>query len=187
MRKDFNFLKNYFNIFKSNIANEDIIKDLISLKSSIVKNKKNNLVIFGNGGSAAIASHFAIDMTKNAKIKTMTFNDSSLITCLSNDYGYENWISKTVEFYLTKNDILILVSCSGESKNLINAIKMARKKKIRKIVTFTGCKKNNTLSRMADLSFWVNLNSYNIIENIHQFYLLSLVDMIIGKSEYPPN
>ena len=97
MEKDLIFLKKYFDIFKSTIVNEDIIKNLILLKKIIVKNKKNNLSIFGNGGSAAIASHFAIDMTKNAKIKTMAFNDSSLITCLSNDYGYENWIAKTVD------------------------------------------------------------------------------------------
>jgi D-sedoheptulose 7-phosphate isomerase len=187
MSKDLNFLKNYYNIFKNNIYNEDIFKNLILVKKLIVKNKKNNLSIFGNGGSASIASHFAIDMTKNAKIKTMAFNDSSLITCLSNDYGYENWIGKTVDFYLKKNDIIILVSCSGESENLVNAIKIAKKKCLKKIITFTGCKKNNTLSKLSDISFWVNSSSYNIIENIHQFYLLSLVDMIIGKSEYKPN
>jgi len=187
MEKDLIFLKKYFDIFKSTIVNEDVIKNLILLKKIIVKNKKNNLSIFGNGGSAAIASHFAIDMTKNAKIKTMAFNDSSLITCLSNDYGYENWIAKTVDYYLTKNDIIIIVSCSGESKNLVNAVKSAQKKGVKKIVTFTGCKKNNTLSKMGDFSFWVNSSSYNIIENVHQFYLLSLVDMIIGKSEYSPN
>jgi D-sedoheptulose 7-phosphate isomerase len=187
MSSDLKFLENYYSMFKNNIYSKNNFKNLILLKNLIVKNRKNNLSIFGNGGSAAIASHFAIDMTKNANIRTMAFNDTALITCLSNDYGYENWIGKTINFYLKKNDIMILVSCSGESKNLINAIKIGKKKGLKKIVTFTGCKKNNTLSKMADMSFWVNSNSYNIIENIHQFYLLSLVDLIIGKSEYPPN
>ena len=60
-------------------------------------------------------------------------------------------------------------------------------KQIKKIITFTGNEKDNQLSALGDINFWVNSKAYNHIENIHQILLLSLVDLIIGKTEYPPN
>ena len=76
-----------------------------------------------------------------------------------------------------KNDILFLISSSGESQNIINAIKTAKKLKFKKIIGFSGFHKNNRLSKQADISFWLNLKNYNMIENIHQIYLLLLVDL----------
>ena len=75
----------------------------------------------------------------------MNFNETDLITCFSNDYGYERWMEKAIEFYGENGDILFLVSVSGKSKNLLRAVKAARKKKFSKIVTFTGSSKNNPL------------------------------------------
>ena len=85
------------------------------------------------------------------------------------------------------NDILILISAGGESKNMINAIPIAKKVGIKKIITFSGNKKGNSLSKLGDINFWVDSKAYNHIENIHQILLLSLVDLIIGKSEYLPS
>ena len=174
-------LKKYFNNFASKISsNNSIFKDLIKVKDLIIKTKKNNsrVLIFGNGGSAAIASHVSVDLTKNLKVKAMNFNEADLITCFSNDYGYEKWIEKTIEFYADKKDILILISSSGKSKNMINACKAAKKKKISKIITFTGNKKNNPLNKLGDINFWVDSNIYNHIENIHQVWLLGICDLI---------
>ena len=98
-------------------------------------------MIFGNGGSAAIASHVSVDMTKNIKVKAMNFNEADLITCFSNDYGYEKWIEKAIEFYGNKGDILILISSSGKSKNMLNACKAARRKKIQKLLLLLATKK----------------------------------------------
>ena len=92
----------------------------------------SRILLFGNGGSAAIASHVSVDMTKNIKVKAMNFNEADLITCFSNDYGYEKWIEKAIEFYGSKGDILILISSSGKSKNMLNACKAARRKKFKK-------------------------------------------------------
>ena len=142
-------------------------------------------MIFGNGGSAAIASHFSIDLTKNARIRCTNYNESDLLTCFSNDFGYERWVEKTIEFYADKEDALILISSSGKSKNMINALRAAKKKGIKNIITFTGHKKNNPLSKLGKINFWINSKSYNHVENSHQVLLLSLVDLIIGKSEYP--
>ena len=174
-------LKKYFNNFASKISsNNSILKDLIKVKDLIIKTKKNNsrVLIFGNGGSAAIASHVSVDLTKNLKVKAMNFNEADLITCFSNDYGYEKWIEKTIEFYADKKDILILISSSGKSENMINACKAAKKKKISKIITFTGNKKNNPLSKLGDINMWVDSNIYNHIENTHQVWLLGICDLI---------
>jgi len=144
-------------------------------------------MIFGNGGSAAIASHVSVDLTKNANIRCTNYNEADLITCFANDYGYERWIEKAVDFYADQNDVLILISSSGKSKNMINACKSARNKKISKIITFTGHDKNNPLSKLGDINFWINSKAYNFVENTHQIWLLAICDLIIGKREYLPN
>jgi len=174
-------IKSYLGILNSKIIpDEKTLNKIISIKNIIIKAKKLNskVLIFGNGGSAAIASHVSVDLTKNVKVKAINFNEADLITCFSNDYGYEKWIEKAIDFYADKGDVLILISSSGKSKNMLNACSAAKKKKISKIITFTGNKKNNPLSKLGDVSLWVNSNIYNHIENIHQVWLLSICDLI---------
>lgn len=186
LKKDNNFLEEYFSdlskIIKPNIEclkKLNLVKDLIISTS----NKSGKILIFGNGGSAAIASHASVDLTKNARIRAVNFNEADLITCFSNDYGYDRWIEKTIDFYADKKDIIILISSSGQSKNMINACKAAKKKRI-KVISFTGHSKNNPLSKLSMISLWVNSKAYNYIENIHQIWLLGICDLIIGKREY---
>ena len=187
---DENFVKEYLEDFSSLIKpTVAIIKKIINVKDILVKAKNNGskIMIFGNGGSAAIASHFSVDLTKNAKVRCFNFNESDLITCFSNDYGYEKWVEKAVNFYGDKGDVLIVISASGKSKNMIYGCEAARAKKFSNIITFTGIDKNNPVSKLGDVNFWINSKAYNFIENIHQIWLLSIVDLIIGKREYPPN
>ena len=184
-----NFLKDYLKEF-SEIAKpkEEIIQKIIEAKEILLKTKKNKnkVLIFGNGGSAAIASHVSVDLTKAAKIRSVNFNEADLITCFSNDYGYEKWVEKTIDFYADPKDVLILISSSGNSANMINACQAAKRQKISKVITFSGHKKNNPLSQLGDLNFWVDSKAYNFVENIHQIWLLNIVDLIIGKKEYLP-
>ena len=187
---DKNFVKAYLEDFSALVQpNDQIVEKIISIKNTLVQAKKNNakIMIFGNGGSAAIASHVSVDLTKNANIRSVNFNEADLITCFSNDYGYERWVEKTLNFYADSKDVLILISSSGKSPNMINACNEARKKKISKIITFTGHDKNNPLSQQGDINFWINSKAYNFIENTHQVWLLTIVDLIIGKREYLPN
>lgn len=182
------FLKKYFNNFNKLVEqayDENFIK-IIELKKLCIQIKKNKkkIIIIGNGGSAAISSHFSVDLTKNSKIRSINFNESDLITCFANDYGYKNWAFKALDYYSDRGDLLILISSSGESLNLINAARFYKKNKIGKLVTFTGHRSTNSLKKYGDLNFWVNSKSYNLIENIHQFLLLSTVDLIIGKENY---
>ena len=185
--KESTFLENYLTDFSNLIKpNQNIINKLIKVRNIFLKTSKKNgkILIFGNGGSSAIASHVSVDLTKNAKIRAVNFNEADLITCFSNDYGYEKWVEKAVEFYADKNDTLVLISSSGKSKNMINACKISKKRKINAI-SFTGHSYNNPLSKMSDLSLWVESKAYNFIENTHQIWLLTVCDSIIGKREYP--
>ena len=186
-KKDIAFLENYLTDFSNLIKpSKDIINKLVQVRDILLKTskKKGKILIFGNGGSSAIASHVSVDLTKNARIRTVNFNEADLITCFSNDYGYERWVEKSVDFYADKNDALILISSSGKSENMLNACKAAKRKKI-KVISFTGHTKKNPLSQIVDLSLWVDSKAYNFVENTHQIWLLTICDLIIGKREYP--
>ena len=173
------FFKQYFNN-QINLLNfdDEVISKLEKVKKylKLVSQKKKKVIIFGNGGSAAIANHFSVELTKTSKIRCVNYNESSLLTCFSNDFGYENWVKKTLEYHADKGDLIILISSSGESKNMLNACKFCLKKKYFPIITLTGFKKNNSLNKLGHINFWVDSKIYNHIENAHQFLLLSLVD-----------
>ena len=98
-------------------------KPLIEIYN-IIKNardKNTQIFVMGNGGSAAIATHVAVDFTKLNSIRSTNFNEANLITCFANDYGYENWLAKALEYYSVKDDLVILISSSGRSPNIIKA------------------------------------------------------------------
>lgn len=184
MIKKFSYPKYFNDLSKLFNLDENLIKKLKLLEKKILSCKKKNkkVLIFGNGGSASIASHFSIDLTNVAKVRCQSFSDPSLITCLSNDHGYENWIKKTIEHYADNGDVLILISSSGMSKNIIKAASQTSKK-FDFISTFSGFSSNNSLKKMGDLSFWVNSKVYNLIENTHQIWLLSIVDSIANSKK----
>ena len=144
------------------------------------------MLLFGNGASASLASHAATDFTKQAKIKALAFNDHNLITALSNDYGYENWVSKVIEFYADQNDLVIFISVSGNSKNLVNGLKTANQKLISSC-SFTGNYKENQLFLNSDFGISVDSNAYNIVESIHTIWLTLIIDLFLGKAEYSVN
>ena len=188
MKNELKFLDKYFKDFKNLLDsnNNEIKKKIITLKKILINTQKNKkkIIIFGNGGSASIASHFSVDLTKNAKIRCVNCNEADLITCFSNDYGYEHWIEMAINYFGDKNDVLIVISSSGKSKNIINACTAAKKNKFSKIITLTGHSIKNPIKKLGNINLWVNSKAYNKIENIHQFWLLSLVDLIVGKANY---
>ena len=141
------------------------------------------LMLAGNGASASIASHLATDFAKQGKVRAMAFNDANLITALGNDCGYENWIAKAVEIYANPQDVLILISSSGKSPNVVKAAQEAKARGLY-VAAFTGFTKDNPLGAAADLIFWVDSRSYNIVECTHMILLAGIVDLLIGASEY---
>ena len=180
------YIQDFQNLVSSSNEYTDQIEKIISSIDHVSK-KGKKCIIVGNGGSAAIASHFSVDLTKNAKRKCINFNESDLITCFSNDYGYENWVAKAIEYYGEKGDLLISISSSGSSKNILNGCHKAKSMNFYKTITFSGMDVDNPLKSLGDINIWINSKSYNLIENMHQFILLCVVDSIIGKSEYSSN
>lgn len=171
------YLQKYFStIYEMNLS--------INMKKfytvvGLIKNlkKKNKIIIVGNGGSASIANHVAVDFSKILKKRSITFNEPNLITCYANDYGHDNWMREALKSYALRNDILILISSSGESKNILNCAKQAKKMKL-KLITFSGFKFKNKLRAMGLVNFWADSKSYNIVEITHQTWLLSICDYI---------
>ena len=131
---------------------------MLAKKIKKYKNTKNKVIILGNGGSASICNHVSVDLSKNAGVRSTNFNEANLITCLSNDYGHENWMKAALSIHCKKKDLVILISSSGESPNIINASKWCIKEKV-SLVTLTGFKKNNSLlkNNTKGINFWINL------------------------------
>lgn len=138
------------------------------------------VILAGNGASAAIASHVAVDLTKASGIRAVNFNEADLITCLANDYGYEHWVEKALDFYADGKDAVILISSSGESANMANAAIRAKAMKL-PLITLTGFRKDNKLKKLGDVNLWVNNAQYNIVETVHQAWLLAIVDQIASE------
>ncbi len=149
-------------------------------RSAGLKTKNNKLIFIGNGGSASIASHMAVDFLKNGGIPAVAFNDSSLITCLSNDLGYENVFRKPVEMLAARGDVLISISSSGRSANILEATQAAREKSCF-IITLSGFDSNNPLRKMGDINFYVKSRSYGHVEIGHLSICHCLLDMITER------
>jgi D-sedoheptulose 7-phosphate isomerase len=182
---DNQFLEDYYKRYRKAIFDTDVNLELIQTKELILRvQKSGNKVMFaGNGASATIASHAALDFTKQAKVTGHCFNEDALITAFANDFGYENWLSEAINHYGKEGDIAVLISSSGSSKNIVNAAKTAKNSGIT-VVTFSGFGENNALKSIGDINFWVKSKAYNIIEHTHSIWLLAIVDMILGKAEY---
>ncbi len=139
--------------------------------------RQGKVILAGNGGSAAMASHIAVDLSKVCSIRAINFNEADLITCYANDYGHENWIKEALKTYADPNDLVILISSSGNSKNIVNAAKYCNLKNI-DLITFSGFSKDNKINKLGKVNVWVNNGFYNFVEMAHHLFLVALVDSI---------
>ena len=175
----------YFKDYSESIKNllDEVDSNLISDSVKLINLTRNNgfkTYIVGNGGSSSIASHVSVDFAKVALIPSSTFNNSNIITCFANDYGYENWVKESIKAYCYKDDLMILISSSGTSKNIINAALYCKKNNI-KLITLSGFEKKNPLSNLGNINFHVNSKDYNFIEMTHHIILVSIVDIFAKK------
>lgn len=154
---------------------------IISLLNACGK-RKGKLMFIGNGASASISSHMAVDFWKHAGIKATAFNDASLLTCVSNDYGYEQVFAKPIEMFSDRGDILVAISSSGKSANILRAVKMARLRGV-KIITLTGFSERNPLRRLGDINFYVPADRYSHVEVMHHSICHYLLDIIVSKKK----
>ena len=140
------------------------------------------IIVVGNGGSAAMASHVAVDFTKAAGIRAINFNEADLITCFANDYGYEYWVAKALEAYADLGDLAILISSSGKSLNIVKGAEKAKKIGV-SVITVSGFLSANPLRKLGDLNLWVDSTEYNIVEMTHHVWLVAVIDYLIETKE----
>lgn len=144
------------------------------------KEKKSQLFFIGNGGSSAIASHMTADFMKNGGMNTYSLYDNAVTTCMGNDYGYEYIFSRPLDFLAREGDLLVAISSSGNSGNIINAIETAKKKKAT-VITFTGFRPDNLAKQKGDINVYVPCGKYGIVESIHNLILQQVVDLIMER------
>jgi len=181
------FLNKYFSGFKNAIENivvtdsksnsinfSDAIESINKLLILLQMNNKKVMMI-GNGGSAGICSHQAVDYWKNGKIKAVTFNDSSLLTCISNDFSYAEVFSKPIEMFGEEGDMVYCISSSGKSANILNAAKAAKEEKCN-IITFSGFDEDNPLRKEGIFNFYIPNYSYGLVEILHLFIIHAILD-----------
>lgn len=147
---------------------------------TIHKKAGTQIFFIGNGGSSAIASHMTADFMKNGGMKTYSLYDNAVTTCMGNDYGYEYVFSKPLDFLGQEHDLLVAVSSSGNSQNIVNAINTAKAKNM-EIITFTGFKKDNKSKRLGMVNVYVPSEKYGIVESIHNLMLQQVVDLIMER------
>ncbi len=135
----------------------------------------SRIIFIGNGGSNAIGSHMMEDYMKIAKKPTLTFSDGALITCFANDYGYENAIAEWINFSFQRGDILVAISSSGESKNILNAVAKHRERG-GLVITLSGFDAENTLSAQGEVNFVTPIKNYGVVECFHQVILHAILD-----------
>lgn len=184
---DERFLTDYIEGLRRLVVPDAPVLDLIRQTRDLwlhTRGQGGRVIFIGNGGSAGIASHLAIDASKNARMPALCFNDGSMITCLANDYGFENWMARALLLNAKSSDCLVAISSSGRSRNVLNAVAAARELQL-SVVTLSGMADDNPLRALGDINFWADSRAYNLIETVHQFWMMCVIDLIIGKAEYP--
>ena len=134
-----------------------------------------SIIIIGNGGSNAVASHIAQDYTKVLDKRAISFSDPSRLTCYINDYGRDNAYAEFLDDFAGKDTLVILISSSGDSMNIVNAAKYCESSEI-DYIALSGFNKNNKLNNLnSKLKFWVDSTDYGIVECTHQAFLHSIL------------
>ena len=142
----------------------------------------NKLMFIGNGASAAISSHMSTDFWKTCGVRAIAFNDSSLLTCLGNDFGYEYIFEKSIEMFADPGDILIAISSSGKSENILRGVNSAKSKEC-SVITLSGFKDDNPLSSAGDFNFYVPAQEYGPVEVIHHSICHCILNAISNEKD----
>lgn len=140
-----------------------------------IRAQGNHVYLIGNGGSASVASHTMTDFMNVVKLRAHTLHDSSILTCMANDFGYENAFARMLSQVAAKGDALIAISSSGKSQNIRNAATTV-KQMGGIVITLSGFDRANPLRSLGDLNIWLDSNDYGFVEIGHQFVLHNIAD-----------
>lgn len=149
------------------------------------KRRNRYLFLIGNGASSSMASHFATDITKNGGIRTHVFTDSSLLSAIGNDYCFEELYAKPLEWYAEADDLLIAVSSSGNSENILQACRRARDKDLR-VITLSAMQPDNKLRLQGDINFYLPAPTYGLAESGHAVILHHWMDLLEAECNTEP-
>jgi D-sedoheptulose 7-phosphate isomerase len=158
------------------IDGEDALQHVLQMLAVVTKNR-GLVYVIGNGGSAGIASHFCTDLIKTLNVPASTLTDPGVMTCIGNDLGYEYVYSAPLQRNFRETDLLVAISSSGKSPNILNAVAVAKEKR-GKIMTLSGFKDDNPLRASGHLNFWVPSSDYGLVEMAHFFMLHTVVDAL---------
>ena len=150
------FFQNYFGTVAEKLS--DINPESLEQAAVLFRRAHgsgNKVILVGNGGSAAMASHVSVDLTKAAGIRAINFNEADLLTCFANDYGYEHWVAKALEFYADSGDLAVLISSSGASQNMINGAEKAKTMGL-SLITLSGFSSENPLRNLGEINLWLD-------------------------------
>ena len=158
------------------LPSEDAIDSILKLLADI-RSQGGTVYLIGNGGSAAVASHAATDFFKTGGMRALTLHDPSTLTCFSNDYGYENAFSNRLARLLNPQDVLVAISSSGCSMNILNAAACANVSGAN-LVTLSGFSTDNPLRNAGMINYWLSSDDYGMVEIGHLFMLHYIADQL---------
>ncbi|MDZ4251516.1 MAG: SIS domain-containing protein [Sulfuritalea sp.] len=155
----------------------ELAVDTVCAEMTAARARGSRLYLVGNGGSAGVASHSATDFFNAAKLRALTLHESSLMTCMANDFGYENAFARMLLQLVEPGDVVVAISSSGRSMNIRNAARQAAENG-GQVITLSGFAGDNPLRRMGSINFWLDSSDYGMVEIGHQFLLHNLSDRI---------
>ncbi len=140
------------------------------------------ILVIGNGGSAAIASHVQNDLCKTVGVKAMVLTETSLFSALINDHSYAEAYEKQIQMWATSDDLLLAISSSGKSENILRATNAAAEQQCA-VITFSGFKPDNPLRQLGRLNFYLPSSHYGFVELSHAIQLHYLTDTAASQRE----
>jgi D-sedoheptulose 7-phosphate isomerase len=143
------------------------------------RERRRKAMVIGNGGSAAIASHLQTDLCHSLGIRGLVFNEPPLLTALANDHGYEHAFRRLVRLWADEGDVLVAISSSGRSPNILGACAEARERGLA-LVTYSGFEAGNPLRGLGDVNFYVASDRYGPVETGHAVLIHHLTDHLLS-------
>ena len=145
-------------------------------------NNNAKVLLIANGGSAAIAPHVQNDLVKACGIRAMVFTEQPLLTALANDDGYETVYDLPTDVWAEVGDVMIAISSSGNSENILRAVGVAKKREMT-VITLSGFDEGIALRKLGDVNLYSDSSEYGVVENVHSILTHSMTDSLKSRGK----
>ena len=178
MEKDVEFIKTRTELTQKLVSGLDYAEAVkFARRVWEMRMTTSKIIFLGNGASNTIANHAALDYMSQIGVTTIAVNDPAVLTAFANDFGYDHAWERYCKINFKSGDMLVAVSSSGRSQNVVNAAKYV-KDTGGYVVAFTGFDEDNDLNKIANQKFWVDAQLYNPVESIHNLWLAMICDVL---------